>query len=74
MNVIDKIMCTEQFCPCDGAYKDLYTEISDEDLRKHNRTRSLDYMTQAEKDDYTKHGAFADVVPLYFSDQPGVYT
>lgn len=74
MNVIDRVMCTKEFCPCDEANKDLYMSYSDEELRHHSRTKSLETMSQAEKEEYETLGADSEIIPLYFSDSGRTYS
>lgn len=65
-------MCTKEMCPCSSDYK--MDWINNEDLKKSNRSSSLDTMSKEEKDDYEKEGLNANVVPLYFTDEGKTYT
>lgn len=57
--MIDRIMCTKEFCPCDESHKDVYMSYDDDELREHGRTKSLETMSPAEKEDFEAKGTDA---------------
>jgi hypothetical protein len=42
--------------------------LSESDLRSHYRTKSLETLSDAEKEEYEKLGAAAKIIPLYFTN------
>lgn len=66
---IDHYMCS-QTCPCpDGdnnKIKDYWTGLGDSTLRKFNRVKSIDSLTENQKIAYRYYGDVADITPLVF--------